>query len=188
MSTEEPDRATTTTAAAPPAATGDRSAAIEAVSTAVADAVRAELDQVLPHLVTALKRHDAVADLSQRLDRAEKRLADRGQRPLVGQIRRVLTTVRRLDFDPAAKSAILAELEHVLVGSGYTEFGEAGEPFDPTRHEPLAGADDEVVAPLGDASIVAEVYEPGLETLGDVIAKAKVRIGPVDSKERNAEQ
>ncbi|HVD86066.1 MAG TPA: hypothetical protein VNB59_01535, partial [Solirubrobacterales bacterium] len=69
----------------------------------LAAAVRHELDQVLPHVVTALKRHDGVTELRRRLDVAEKRLADREQRPLVNGVRRVLGIVRRLDFDPAAK-------------------------------------------------------------------------------------
>jgi len=34
----------------------------------LAVAIRHELDQVLPHVVTALKRHDGVAELRRRLD------------------------------------------------------------------------------------------------------------------------
>jgi hypothetical protein len=138
---------------------------------AVAVAVRQELDQVLPHVVTALKRHDGVAELRRRLDLAEKRLADREQRPLVNGVRRVLGIVRRLDFDPAAKEAISSELERVLVGAGYQEFGEVGEAFDPQRHEVVDGS-------AGDGqAVVSELHEPGLETLGEVVARAKVGVG-----------
>jgi molecular chaperone GrpE len=147
---------------------GDSTSVIEAP---VADLVRHELDQVLPHVVTALKRHDAVSDLRQRLDRAEKRLGERQQRPLVAGLRRVLTLVRRLDFDPDAKEAIATELERILVGSGYEEFGEVGEAFDPQRHEAVDGEAED-----GEAVVVG-VLEPGLETLGDVVVRAKVRIG-----------
>jgi molecular chaperone GrpE (heat shock protein) len=134
-------------------------------------AIRHELDQVLPHVVTALKRHDGVAELRRRLDIAEKRLADREQRPLVNGLRHVLGTVRRLDFDPDAKEAISSELERILVGAGYQEFGEVGEAFDPQRHEVVDGQAEE-----GEA-VVIELYEPGLETLGEVVARAKVGVG-----------
>jgi hypothetical protein len=134
--------------------------------------VRHELDQVLPHVVTALKRHDGVAELRRRLDLAEKRLADREQRPLVNGVRRVLGIVRRLDFEPEAKEAISSELERVLVGAGYQEFGEVGEAFDPQRHEVVDGSAE------GGQAVVLELHEPGLETLGEVVARAKVSVGP----------
>ncbi len=135
------------------------------------EAVRHEFDQVLPHIVTALKRQDGVAELRRRLDVAEKRLAEREQRPLIGGLRRVLTLVRGLDFDPDAKEAITMELERLLSGAGYQEFGESGEPFDPERHQALAGE-----APEGSAVVVA-LLEPGLETLGEVVVRAKVEVG-----------
>jgi len=137
----------------------------------LAVAIRHELDQVLPHVVTALKRHDGVAELRRRLDVAEKRLADREQRPLVNGVRRVLGIVRRLDFEPDAKEAISSELERVLVGAGYEEFGEVGEAFDPQRHEVVDGSAEEGQA------VVTELHGPGLETLGEVVARAKVSVG-----------
>jgi hypothetical protein len=133
-------------------------------------ALRHELDEVLPHVVNALKRHDGVAELRRRLDLAEKRLADREQRPLIAGVRRVLGIVRRLDFDPDTKEAIASELERVLVGAGYQEFGEVGEAFDPGRHEAVGGE-----AARGSA-VVTELLEPGLETLGEVVARAKVSV------------
>jgi molecular chaperone GrpE (heat shock protein) len=134
-------------------------------------AVRHELDQVLPHVVTALKRHDGVEELRRRLDVAEKRLTDREQRPLVNGLRRVLAMVRKLDFDPDAREAIASELERVLVGAGYQEFGELGESFDPQRHEVVEGT-------AGDGpAVVVDLLEPGLETLGEVVARAKVEVG-----------
>jgi hypothetical protein len=137
----------------------------------LAVAIRHELDQVLPHVVTALKRHDGVAELRRRLDVAEKRLADREQRPLINGVRRVLGIVRRLDFEPDAKEAISSELERVLVGAGYEEFGEVGEAFDPQRHEVVDGS------AKGGQAVVTELHEPGLETLGEVVARAKVSVG-----------
>jgi hypothetical protein len=135
------------------------------------EAVRQEFDQVLPHIVTALKRQDSVAELRRRLDVAEQRLAEREQRPLIGGLRRVLAQVRKLDFEPKAKEAITMELERLLSGAGYQEFGESGEPFDPRRHEALAGE-----APEGSAMVLS-VLEPGLETLGEIVVRAKVEVG-----------
>jgi molecular chaperone GrpE len=137
----------------------------------VRNAVRAEFDEVLPHVVTALKRHDAVADLARRLDLAEKRLAERNARPLIAGVRRSLNMVRRLDFDVEVKNAILGELERLLIGAGYAEFGEIGEPFDPNRHEVIVGEAG------ADVLVVQEIFEPGVETLGEVIAPARVRVG-----------
>ncbi len=137
---------------------------------ALPSAVRHEFDQVLPHIVTALKREDGVAELRRRLDLAEKRLADRNQRPLIRGLRQVLMLVRSLDFEPDPKEAITMELERVLVGAGYEEFGEVGEGFDPARHEALSGE-----APIG-TPIVTDLLEPGLETLGEVVVRAKVEV------------
>lgn len=137
---------------------------------ALAGAVRQEFDQVLPHIVLALKREDGVAELRRRLDLAEKRLADRDTRPLIRGLRQVLKLVRTLDFETGPKEAITMELERVLIGAGYEEFGEVGEAFDPARHEALSGE-----APAG-APIVTDVIEPGLETLGEVVVRAKIAV------------
>jgi molecular chaperone GrpE len=149
------------------------------LATHVSAAMRDELDQILPHVVQALKRHDGVADLSRRLDRAERRLAERESRPLVAGLRRVLVTARRVDLDPQVHEAIVGELERVLVGAGYAEFGEVGEPFDPTRHEAVETA----TSPTGSAggTVVTEVLEPGLETLGEIVVPARVLVGPADT-------
>lgn len=141
----------------------------------VRGAVRAELDQVLPHVVAALKRNEAVAALTQRLDRAEKQVAEQGQRPLIRGLHGMLGTVRRLDFDGRVKDAIVGELERLLVGAGYTEFGEVGEPYDPQRFDAIAGEASDGRA------FVSEVFEPGLETLGMTLVKAKVRVTPTSA-------
>ena len=148
----------------------------QAIQTEVRLAVRAELDEVLPHVVSALKRHDAVADLTRRLDDAEKRLAERGSRPLVAGVRRALNTIRKLDFEGEVKGAIVGELERLLVGAGYAEFGEIGEPFDPARHDAIAGASD-----TGEPAVL-QVFEPGLETLGEIVAPARVRVGDAEQE------
>ena len=136
----------------------------------VRTALHEELDQVIPHVIGALKRNDAVADLARRLDDAERRLSSRDSRPMISRIYRLLGLVRRFDLPDDVRTALTAELEDVLRGAGYTEFGAVGEQFDPARHEALSGA-----AEAGSAT-VAEVYEPGLETLGEVVVAARVRI------------
>lgn len=134
-------------------------------------AVREELDEVLPHVVSALKANDAAKALAERLQVAERQLSERNNRPLVAGIRKVLRTARRLDYDPDVKDTLVGELEQLLIGAGYTEFGEVGERFVPGRHQALDGQ-----AP-GTAIIVAEIFEPGLETLGEIIVPAQVRVG-----------
>jgi hypothetical protein len=147
------------------------------IASVVREAVRTELDEVLPHVVTALKRHDAATDLAQRLDAAEKRIAERNARPLVAGIRRSLNMVRQLNFDAEVKSAIVGDLERMLIGAGYTEFGEIGEPFDPSRHEVISGE-------AGVESVVVlEIFEPGVETLGETVAPARVRVGDLQQQE-----
>jgi hypothetical protein len=148
----------------------------DAVADPIAESVRQELDHVLPHVVTALKRQEAVADLSRRLDEAERRLAEREGRPMAAGVRRVLSMVRRLNFDPEAREAIASELEKVLVGAGYEEFGEVGETFDPARHEVIEGQAE------GGVAVVVELFEPGLEALGDVLARAKIRVGTAEEE------
>lgn len=143
-------------------------------------AVRAEFDVVLPHLLGAIKRNEAFDSLARRLDKAEKRLAEREQRPLIAGLVRVLHQVRRLDMGDGTRELLLHQLEGVLVGAGYTEFGEVGEPFDVTRHEPLSGE-----ATDGKA-VVTEVYELGLETLGEIVVKARVGVGPPEEEREEA--
>lgn len=136
----------------------------------VVAAVRAELDGVLPHVVRALKANEGVGALVARLDTAERRLAERDRRPLIARIHRLLSLVRRLDLPADAKDTLLAEIEGILVGAGFNEFGEIGEPFSAERHEVIDGE-----ASAGDP-VVAEVFEPGLETLGEIVIPARVRV------------
>lgn len=149
-----------------PAATHD-------VSDVIRAAVREELDEVLPHVVNALKTNDAVSALTARLRTAERRLSERDSRPLVAGIRKVLRSARRLDYEAEVKDALVGELEELLIGAGYNEFGEVGETFAPGRHRVLEGQ------PTGSVVVVSEIFEPGLETLGEVIVPAQVRVASI---------
>jgi hypothetical protein len=140
------------------------------VSDVVRAAVREELDEVLPHVVKALKVNDAARGLMERLRDAERRLSERESRPLVVGIRNVLRSARRLDYDVEVKDALVGELEQLLVAAGYNEFGEVGVTFVPGRHRALEGQ------PVTGVVVVSEIFEPGLEMLGEVVVPAQVRV------------
>jgi GrpE len=138
----------------------------------VRDAMREELEPILPHVLAALKRDQAFDDLSDRLARAERRLAVRGERPLVVAVHRFLNRLRHLDFDPPVKESLAAELVRILKDAGCNETGRAGDSYDPACHEALGGR-----AVNGEGT-VAEVHASGLSCAGDVIVRAKVRVAP----------
>lgn len=148
----------------------------------ISEVIRGELDQVVPHVVTALRRHDGVAELARRLDVAEKRLADRDARPMVSRLYRLLGVVQRLEMDGAVRDTLEAEIGGILTGAGYETFGAVGEAFRSEEHEVLEGS-----AESGDAQIV-EVYEPGLKTLGEVVVRARVRVGSAQATDASEEQ
>ena len=134
-------------------------------------AVRDELDAVVPHLVAALKRDRAFDALSARLRETERRLEARRERPMAVAVHRVLCRLRRLSFDDQARAALDAELVEVLTGAGFEEFGSVGEPFDPARHEALAGEAQD------GRGVVVELYATGLGCFGQVVTAAQVRVG-----------
>ena len=142
-------------------------------------AVREELDEVVPHLLAALKRDRAFDAIAARLDDAERRLEARRERPVVVAVHRVLNRLRHLDVDPDAKAALDDELVAVLRGAGYDEIGVVGEPFDLDRHEPLEGET------LDGRGTVAHVFARGLTCFGQVVARARVRVAasPADDEE-----
>jgi molecular chaperone GrpE len=142
------------------------------VGAAVSAAVRQEFDAVLPHVLAALKRDRAFDELSNRLNRAERRLETRKERPMAVAVHRLLNRVRHLDFDAPVKQALEADLIGVLREGGLAEFGAAGDDYDPAQHEALEGS-----AVDGQAT-VAEVLASGLESAGDIILRAQVRIDP----------
>jgi molecular chaperone GrpE (heat shock protein) len=136
----------------------------------IRQALHAELDPVIPHLVDALRRDRAVNALEDRLRTAERRLEARRERPIVVALLRALHRLRRLEFDPAVKAALDQELVGVLTMAGYEEIGAVGEPFDPIRHKALDGATSN-----GQGSVV-ELYATGLACAGDVAVQAQVRV------------
>jgi molecular chaperone GrpE (heat shock protein) len=136
----------------------------------VRQALREELDEVMPHLLAALKRDRAFDALADRLRDAEHRLKARRERPVAVALLRMLHRLRHLDFDPAAKQALDEELVGVLATAGYEEFGAVGEPFDPDRHQALAGETSQ------GRGVIVEVYASGLACLGEVASPAQVRV------------
>jgi molecular chaperone GrpE (heat shock protein) len=70
------------------------------------------------------------------------------------------------------KASLDAELVKILRDAGFEQDGEAGQDYDPARHEALDGR-----AVLGQAT-VAEVNAVGLSCAGDVVVRAQVRVVP----------
>jgi molecular chaperone GrpE (heat shock protein) len=139
---------------------------------AIRAAMHAELDEVLPYVVEALRRNNAFDDLSDRLRTAERRLESRQERPVIIGLHRVLDRVRHLDFDQAIKRALDEDLTSVLSEAGYQETGQVGEDYDPDRHDAIAGR-----AADGRA-VVTKVHSHGLSSFSDVVVLAKVEISP----------
>ncbi|HEX4831638.1 MAG TPA: hypothetical protein VH478_11165 [Trebonia sp.] len=143
-----------------------------AVSDAIRAAVHAELDEVLPFVVAALRRSNAFDELSDRLRAAEGRIEARRERPVILGVHAVLDRMRHLDFDGDVKHALEGDIARVLAGAGYEETGLAGEDYDPARHDAIEGR------ALDGRAVVARVHTRGLASFGDVVVRARVEISP----------
>jgi hypothetical protein len=139
---------------------------------AISAAVRSEFDEVLPHLVEALRRDNAFDEISDRLRAAERRIEARQERPVIIGVHGVLDRIRHLDFDAAIKEALEADIARVITEAGYEESGLAGEDYDPARHDAIGGR-----AVDGKAEVTT-VHARGLTSFGDVVIRAKVEISP----------
>jgi hypothetical protein len=155
-----------------PAGTGPPGAAPD-LAGLIRAAVRDELDTVLPHVLAALKRDRAFDDLSERLTQAERRLEARRERPLAVSVHRLLNRLRHLDFDQEIKASLEAGLVKILTDAGFEEMGQAGDPYDPDRHDALGGQ------VIHGAGTVTDVDATGLSSFGDVVVRAQVQVAPV---------
>jgi hypothetical protein len=142
----------------------------------VGNAVREQLDEVLPHIVTAIRQNHAFDELSTRLSRAERRLETRRERPLVMALHGMLIRLRHLQFDSQVKNSLDAELVQILHDAGFEEIGRVGDEFDLDRYEALSGRTTDGIG------TVAEVYAAGLASFGDVIVRAQVEVAPHSSR------
>jgi molecular chaperone GrpE (heat shock protein) len=142
--------------------------AIEAIRAAVHE----EFDEVLPHLVEALRRNNAFDEINDRLRAAERRIEARRERPVIVGVHRVLDRIRHLDFDEAIKEAIENDIASVLSQAGYEETGQVGEDYDPACHDAIAGR------ALDGKAVVTKVHSHGLTAFGDVVVRARVEISP----------
>lgn len=156
----------------------DRMADLPAgVAEAVRAAVHDEFDQVLHHVVEALRRNNAFDELSDRLRTAERRLETRRERPLVSSVYRLLDHLRHLDFDQSVKDALEAEIVRMLHEAGFEETGCVGEAYNPALHEAIGGRSN------GGRATVSQVDTRGLTSFGDVVFRAKVHVSPSITKE-----
>ena len=136
-------------------------------------AVHDELDWLPDHVLAIVKRDRAFDDLNDRLRSAERRLETRRERPLIVALHRLLSRLRRLDFDQDVKESLDTEIVQILASAGISEIGQVEEPYDPARHEALQGH----TAADGTAAVV-EVLATGLSSFDDVIVRSQVRIAP----------
>lgn len=144
-------------------------------SEAIRAAVHAEFDEVLPHVVAALRRNNAFDEINDRLRAAERRIEARQERPVIIGVHRVLDRTRHLDFDQAIRQALEDDLTAILTQAGYEETGRVGEDYDPARHDAIDGR------ALDGKAVITKVYAHGLGSFGDVVIRAKVEISPVQS-------
>jgi hypothetical protein len=135
-------------------------------------AVRAEFDEVLPHVVEALRRNNAFDEIADRLRSAERRLEARRERPAIVGVHHVLDRIRHLDFDPAIKRALEDDIVRLLNEAGYEETGQVGEVYDPARQDAIDGR------AMDGQAVVVKVHTRGLTSFGDVVVRAKVEISP----------
>jgi hypothetical protein len=145
------------------------------VGDAIRAAVHAEFDEVVPHVIEALRRNNAFDEINDRLRAAEGRIQARQERPVIIGVHRVLDRVRHLDFDPAIKHALEDDLTAVLNEAGYAETGRTGEDYDPARHDAIDGR------ALDGKAVITKVHAHGLDSFGDVVIRAKVEISPEHS-------
>jgi hypothetical protein len=127
-----------------------------------------DLERIAAHLVPLLKT--SYAETLERLKRAERLLAARQERPAIAGMHRLLCSVRRLDRDSNIHDFVEDELVSLLDGLGYQEFGDPGDPYEPTRHQALGGQTDRGQGRL------SRVHRRGLECYGDVMIRAVVEV------------
>jgi hypothetical protein len=142
------------------------------ITDAIRSAVHAEFDEVLPHVVDALRRDHAFAEINDRLRAAERRIEARRERPVIIGVHRVLDRIRHFEFDRDIKSALEGDIARVLTEAGYEETGRVGEAYDPARHDAIGGR------ALDGKAVVAVVHTRGLTSFGDVVVRAKVEVSP----------
>lgn len=145
------------------------------VSDAIRAAVHAELDEVVPHVIEALRRNNAFDEINDRLRTAERRIQARQERPVIIGVHQVLDRIRHLDFDPVVKQALEDDLTAVLTEAGYAETARPGEDYDPARHDAIDGR------ALDGKAVITKVHAHGLDSFGDVVIRAKVEISPEQS-------
>ena len=135
-------------------------------------AVHAEFTPVLHYVADALGRNSAFDELSDRLRAAERRLEARRERPLAAAVYYLLDRLRHLDFDPAIKRELEADIVRMLYEAGFEETGQVGEAYNPAWHEAIDGR------AVDGRARVTEIYTRGLSCVGDVVFRARVQVLP----------
>lgn len=133
------------------------------------------LDQLVPHLVSSLKRNQALESILERLDSAEKRLAARQEAPIASVLLRTMNEVLHMkELDAEARTVVVKGVASSLRRSGYDLIvPDPGSPYDHETSE-ITAADPG--ASIGPAPVVADLDSAGLACLGTTIIKAKVTL------------
>lgn len=132
-----------------------------------------DLERIAAHLVPLLKA--SYSDTTDRLQRAERVIATRRERPAIAGLHKVLCNVRRLDRSSDIHDFVEGELMDLLTGLGYQEFGSVGDPYDPVRHEGVGGRTE------GGRGRILRVHRRGLACYDDVMIRAVVEVSADDS-------
>lgn len=165
-----------------PGASAEPAATLEQVSEAQ-EALGRQLDEVLAGLNRVAEKLNPLLtrqyeSTQERIRLLEVRIRNRQERPLINRMAELLAEVRRLHSGADIKTHVEEALLEALKSFGYHETGAVGESFDPVLHKPVAGS-------VGQAGVVAVVYQHGLASYGDVIKQALVEVAPaaVDNPE-----
>jgi molecular chaperone GrpE len=129
-----------------------------------------DLERIAAHLVPLLK--NSYEQTLQRLSRAERVIATRGERPAIAGMFELLCSLRRLGPDEDVPAFIDDGLVNLLSGLGYREFGQVGDPYDPLRHEAIGGQTSR------GAGRITRVHRRGLDCYEDVVIRATVEVEP----------
>ncbi len=170
----------------PPAAaepTPDPLAEAEAVVQAAAEEVASD-DIRVAELTVDLQRVTAeYANYRKRVDRDREAVGEMAIVAVLAELMPILDDValaRKNDDLEGPFKSVAESLEAVVTKLGLEQFGEVGEPFDPSLHEALTHAEREVAegeeAPADTGPICAQIYQPGYRFKDRVVRPARVAV------------
>jgi molecular chaperone GrpE len=139
-----------------------------------------ELQEKLAERTSDLQRLQAeYVNYKRRVDRDRAMVQERAVQDVLETLLPVLDDIHAArehgDLQSGPFAAIADKFEQILGKFGLTRFGEAGEPFDPSRHEALMHTQAELPAGA-DTTTVVTVLQPGYRAGDQVIRPARVAV------------